>query len=348
MNTFGRVFRITTWGESHGKAMGCVIDGCPACLDLAEDDIKKELARDVPDSLLGTPRREPNRVDIMSGIYEGKTIGTPICIVVYNDIPRSQDYETIKFRYRPGHAEYAYHKRYGIYNPYGGGRASGRECVLRLAAGAVAKKLLDFHGVTFESRVEELAGIACITEEGMNEAKKRCLELGEKGDSSGGVVSLKISGIPAGIGGPVFEKLHALLMYAIGTIGGVKGIECGLGFEAARSTASVFNDPFALIDGEILPVSNNAGGVLGGISTGLDINFRLAVKPTPSVSFPQKTVNWQTNEEEILSFNGRFDKNFTPRVGPIAESMAAIVLIDQMILAGHIHPLRAGATQANA
>lgn len=342
MNTLGSVFRITTWGESHGEAVGCLIDGCPAGMKLKVEDINLELQRDVPDRQLGTPRREPNRIEIMSGLYGGVTIGTPISIVIYNDAAKSMDYEPVKFLYRPGHAEFTYHKRYGVYNPYGGGRASGRECIARLAAGAVAKKILSSHGIKFESSVDELAGIACDTEEGRRAANEKCIGIGAAGDSSGGIVSLRIRGLPAGIGSPVFGKLHALLMYAMATIGGVKGVECGPGFEAAQKTASTFNDHFEIVDGDVRPSTNNAGGVLGGISTGLDIKLRVAVKPTPSISKPQKTVNWKTNNEEILALNGRFDVNFTPRVAPILESMAAIVLTDQMILSGCVHPLRIG------
>ena len=339
MNTLGRVFRCTTWGESHGEAMGCIVDGCPAGLELTESDIKNELVRDIPNSILGTPRKEANRVKIFSGTYLGKTIGTPICVVVYNDIHNSADYEYMKYLYRPGHAEYTYHKRYGIYNPYGGGRASGRECVVRLAAGAIAKKLLLAKGIVFESSVLRLAGVECSTES-FTEAKEKCLEISSQGDTSGGIVALSIKGVPAGVGSPVFDKLHALIMYAISTIGGVKGVESGMGFEAARMTGSEMNDPYGLVDDEIMPLTNNAGGVLGGISTGLELNFRIAVKPTPSVAVPQQTVNWKTKQEEELLIKGRFDKNFTPRVGPIAESMAALVLVDQMILSGYINPIR--------
>lgn len=334
------VFRCTTWGESHGKAVGCVIDGCPAGLELQEPDIQRELDADVPDDCLGTIRREPNKFEILSGIFEGRTLGTPICIAIYNGCKNSADYEHIKDYYRPGHAEFAFHRRYGIYDPYGGGRASGREAIARLAAGAVAKKLLLKYGITMQSWVDELSGVDCLTFGGFEQARSRCMEIAKGGDSTGGIVSLVIHGVPAGVGSPVFDKLHSLIMYALSTIGGVKGVESGQGFKAARMNGSDFNDPFGIDEGEIVPLRNNAGGVLGGISTGLELSFRLAVKPTPSIFKPQHTVNWKTRQEEVLLLHGRFDKNFAPRVCPIAEAMAALVLADQMILAGFINPVR--------
>jgi chorismate synthase len=340
MNSFGLVFRCTTWGESHGKAVGCVIDGCPAGLELQSSDIQRELDSDIPDISLGTPRKEKNKFEILSGLLDDVTLGSPICIMIQNRENHKGDYERIKDYYRPGHAEFSYHKRYGIYDPYGGGRASGRESIARLAAGAVAKKLLQNQKITFHSQVDELAGIDCTTKAGCEEAKKKCLEISESGDSTGGIVSLKISGLPAGVGGPVFNKLHSRIMYALSTIGGVKGVESGLGINAARMKGSDFNDPFGIEGGEIVPLSNNAGGVLGGISTGLDLIFRLAIKPTPSIFMPQETVNWRRETEESLLLHGRFDKNFAPRVAPIAEAMAALVLVDQMILTGHINPVR--------
>lgn len=339
-NTFGDVFRCTTWGESHGKAVGCVIDGCPAGLELFRSDIQKELYADIPDNSLGTLRKEQNEFEILSGLFKNTTIGTPICIMIHNNNKDSSSYERIKSYYRPGHAEFTYHKRYGIYHPHGGGRASGREAIARLAAGAVAKKLLVKEGITFRSRVEELAGIECSTPENIEIAKKKCIEIAEEGDSSGGIVSLTVKGVPVGLGGPVFDKLHSRIMYALSTIGGVKGVESGHGFNAARMKGSEFNDPFGIRNGEVVPISNNAGGVLGGISTGLDLSFRIAIKPTPSIFKSQQTVNWETMKEETLLLSGRFDKNFAPRVAPIAESMAALVIADQMILAGYINPVR--------
>jgi chorismate synthase len=340
MNSFGLVFRCTTWGESHGKAVGCIIDGCPAGLELLASDIQEELDSDIPDGELGTVRRETNRFEILSGVFEDYTIGTPICIIISNTDRNSRDYEHLRDYYRPGHAEFTYHKRYGIYTPYGGGRASGREAVARLAAGAVAKKLLLTRGILLQSRVEELASVDCSMPGGLERARKKCLEIAGEGDSTGGIVSLAIKGVPAGVGGPVFDKLHSLIMYALSTIGGVKGVESGLGFQVARMKGSDVNDPFGVESGEIVPLTNNAGGVLGGISTGLELDFRIAIKPTPSIFKPQDTVNWKTGKEESLLLHGRFDRNFAPRVAPIAEAMAALVLADQMILAGYINPVR--------
>lgn len=340
MNTLGEVFRCTTWGESHGEAIGCVIDGCPAGLGLDAEDLEKELERDIAYPELGTERKEENKVKILSGLFEGKTIGTPICISICNNAYRSTDYSQIRDLYRPGHAEYSYHKRYGIYNHCGGGRSSGRVSVSFLAAAAVAKKILSRFDIFFESRVKELAGIECITEENEETAKQKCLEAASKGDSTGGIVTLRIKGVPPGVGSPVFGKLNSLIMFALSGIGGVKGIECGMGFDSARVMGSEFNDGFSAGLNEIYISSNNSGGFLGGISTGAELVFNIAVKPTPSILIPQKTINHKTNKEEILKLKGRFDKNFAPRVGPLAEALASIVLVDQMILSGHIHPTR--------
>jgi chorismate synthase len=340
LNTFGQLFRCTTWGEAHGKAVGCVIDGCPAGLKLLRLDIQKELHSDVPDFSLGTTRKENNEFEILSGLFEDKTLGTPICIVIYNHDGDKADYDRFKDYYRPGHAEYTFHKKYGIYDPHGGGRASGREAIARIAAGAVAKKLLLNQGITFHSKVDELAGIDCSSPDNMEKAKMECIEVAKSGDSTGGIISLVIRGVPVGVGGPVFDKLHSLIMYALSTIGGVKGVESGHGFNAAKMSGSNFNDAFGLANDEIIPISNNAAGVLGGISTGLDLTFRIAVKPTPSIFRPQQTVNWRTKKEETLVLRGRFDKNFAPRVAPIAEAMASVVLVDQMMIAGYINPVK--------
>jgi chorismate synthase len=340
LNTLGQLFRCTTWGEAHGKAVGCVVDGCPAGLELFPSDIQKELQADIPDYILGTPRKEPNKFEILSGIFENITIGTPICIMIHNHDSHQADYDCFRDYYRPGHAEYTFHKKYGIYDPHGGGRASGRESIARIAAGAVAKKLLVARRITFHSKVEELAGMDCSSPEKMEAARIECLEVATNGDSTGGIISLAIKGVPVGVGGPIFNKIHSLIMYALSTIGGVKGVECGLGFHAARMKGSDFNDLFGIEGGEIIPMSNNAGGVLGGISTGLDLTFRIAVKPTPSIFRPQKTVNWRMNNEEVLILDGRFDKNFAPRVAPIAEAMAAMVIADQLMIGGYINPAR--------
>jgi chorismate synthase len=340
VNTLGHIFSCTIWGESHGEAIGCVLDGCPAGLALSESDIRNELNRDVLDYELGTPRKEVNKVNILSGVYQGKTIGTPICIAIFNHDQKSADYEPLKYYYRPGHAEYSYHKKYGIYNPYGGGRASGRIFIATLAAGAIAKLILSLKGIAFETEVEELAEVKCSSTEDKKKARRKCLDIAAEGDSSGGVILLRIKGVPQGVGSPLFHKLSSSIICAISSIGGVKGIESGLGFEAARRKGSEVNDAFGVREEEIVPLTNHAGGFLGGISTGLDLLFRVAVKPTPSISKPQKTVNWKTMQEESVSVKGRFDNNFAPRVAPLTEAMASLVLVDQMMLSGHIHPTR--------
>ncbi|RCX20179.1 chorismate synthase [Anaerobacterium chartisolvens] len=340
MNTIGTLLRCTTWGESHGVSIGAVLDGCPAGLEIQHTDIEKELERDIPDIALGIPRREPNDFRILSGVYNGITVGTPICIEIPNRQQRSSDYDGIKHCYRPGHAEHTYHKRYGVYNSTGG-RASGRVSISFLAAGVFSKKLLSGVGIGFESKLEELAGIRCRNGKDLDEARKKCMEIGGNGDSTGGIVSLKIMGVPAGVGTPVFGKLNSLIMYALSSIGGVKGVECGMGFEAARMTGLEHNDGY-LTDGSGIKLeSNNCGGTLGGISTGTDLYFRLAVKPTPSIQLPQKSVDWMKEQQEEIKLNGRFDINFAPRVGPLAEALASLVLADQMMISGYISPSKA-------
>ncbi|EPR10206.1 chorismate synthase [Ruminiclostridium papyrosolvens] len=340
MNTLGEIFRCTTWGESHGEAIGCVIDGCPAGLEITAKDFTCELDRDITDAELGTPRKESNNVKLLSGVFEGKTLGTPICIVIYNDGQKSGDYYEFKDYYRPGHAEFSYHNRYGFYDYRGGGRSSGRVFISLLAAAAISKKLLKKHNIAFESKVVELAGICCENEEAEKKAKEKCLKIASYGDSSGGIISLRIKGVPSGVGSPVFGKLNSMIMYALSSIGGVKGIECGLGIESAQMCGSRFNDSFIKTSHGASLASNNSGGFLGGISTGMDLLFRIAVKPTPSILCDQNTVNNKTMNEEVIKLKGRFDKNFTPRVGPLAEALASIVLVDQMILSGHINPVR--------
>lgn len=340
MNTLGEVFRCTTWGESHGKAIGCVIDSCPAGIEICSDDFLNEVSRDVIDEELGTPRKEDNEVVILSGIFEGKTIGTPICLAIFNNGQKSTDYYEFKDYYRPGHAEYTYHKRYGYYDYRGGGRSSGRVSISLLAAGTIAKKILSNFNITFESKVVELAGIECIDTASEKFAKEKCLELASEGDSTGGIVALRIIGVPPGVGSPIFGKVNSKIIYAISSLGGVKGIETGMGFKSAKMTGSEFNDPFIIDSDAVTLASNNSGGCLGGISTGMELNFRISVKPTPSIYCQQNSVNYKTMSEEQMTLKGRFDKNFTPRVGPLSEALAAIVLVDQMMLSGHINPAK--------
>lgn len=340
-NSFGTLFRVTTWGESHGPALGAVIDGCPAGMPLDAPDIRAQLDRDVPDHDLGTPRGESNRFEILSGVFEGKTLGTPISIVIRNNDARPLSYEPGRDTLRPGHADYTWLCRFGHTDYRGGSRSSGRECIARLAAGAVARRLIDGLGIGFSGTITELAGEVVTDEKSLSRAREKALALGEQGESTGGIIEMRIRGVPAGVGRPVFGKLQADLARAFLSIGGVKGLEAGRGFDAAGMTGSEHNDSFGFDgDGHIYIEGNNCGGLLGGITTGTEIVFRLAVKPTPTIQKPQKTVNVAKREAMTMSYQGRFDRNFTPRVIPIAEAMAACVLADHFLMSGVIHPCR--------
>lgn len=322
MNSFGRTFRITTFGESHGTALGVVIDGCPPGISLSVEDIQPFLDRRRPGmSPLTSPRKEEDRVEILSGIFEGKTTGTPIALLVRNADPRSEDYEAQRDVFRPGHADYTWWKKYGIRDHRGGGRSSGRETVARVAAGAVGAKILSLRGIRIASRVIEIHG--STTPAGM---EKEIEEAILAGDSVGGVVEVTASGCPPGLGDPVFGKLDALIGMAMLSIGAVKGVEIGEGFAAARMRGSEQNDQM----GEEGFLSNHAGGILGGISTGADIVVRIAVKPTPSIAKEQRTVD-KTGKVRNLSVRGRHDPCIVPRLVPVAEAMLALVLADALL-----------------
>jgi len=340
-NTFGERFRVTTWGESHGPAVGAVIDGCPAGLALSPADLAADLGRDVPDPAIGTARSEPNDPEILSGVFEGRTLGTPILILIRNVDVRSARYLERRDRPRPGHADLTWWQRYGHVDPRGGGRASGRECVARIAAGAVARKLIRATGIRIRSDVLELAGIPIEGEEDLVRARQVVTRVFEEGDSTGGVVRIVAEGLPAGLGSPVFGKLPARIAQALCSIGGVKSLEFGAGADHARLRGSEANDPIGKSGDEVAPVTNRAGGVLGGISTGLPIEVRIAVKPTPTVRVEQETVDLSTGEAARISGLGRFDMNFAPRVAVVGEAMFALVLTDEMIGAGMLDPLRA-------
>jgi chorismate synthase len=339
-NTFGERLRITTFGESHGPAVGCVVDGCPAGLPLRARHLAAALARDVPIPAIGTTRREPNRPRILSGVFRGRTLGTPIAIVIANEDVDSQYYEVRRDTPRPGHAELTYLARYGEIDWRGGGRASGRECVARVAAGAIARRLLATKRIHVRARVETMAGIGTRSSQGMRRAVERVLELAATGETTGGMVRLLARGLPPGLGGPVFDKLTARLGHALLGIGGVKAMDVGNGRDAATMTGSLNNDAIELRNGEVVPASNRAGGVLGGLTTGLPLDLRLWVKPTPSVAREQRSVNLATREPVELRVQGRFDLNITPRVAVVAEAMACLVLADALIEAGHLHPTR--------
>jgi len=339
-NTFGERFRVTTFGEAHGPAMGAVIDGCPAGLTLSEDDLRPDLDRDVPDESIGTPRREPNRAEILSGVFEGRTLGTPILILIRNEDVCSRGYLARRNTPRPGHADLTVRQKYGHHDPRGGGRSSGRECIARIAAGAVARKLLRSLGAAITSEVLELSGIEIRTEDDLKRAREEVRRIGIEGDSTGGLVRVTADGVPASLGSPVFGKLPALLGAAYLSIGGVKSVEFGEGRGHARMKGSESNDPLGPAGADVRPVTNRAGGTLGGISTGLPVVATLAVKPTPSIRREQDTVDLETAEPVKVSGVGRFDMNFAPRVAVIAEAMTALVLVDACFEAGFLHPSR--------
>ncbi|SAI88632.1 chorismate synthase [Methanoculleus bourgensis] len=322
MNTFGRNFRCTTFGESHGKAVGVVIDGCPPGIALTEDDIQPYLDRRRPGkSPLESARQEPDRVEILSGTFEGRTTGAPIALVVRNRDVRSEDYDALRDVFRPGHADYTYQVKYGLRDHRGGGRSSGRETLARVAAGAVAVRCLAPYGVAVSGRVVAVHG---ATEPEAMETEIRAAR--DAGDSVGGIVEVTATGCPAGLGDPVFGRLDAAIAGAMMGIGAVKGVEIGEGFGAARLLGSEMNDPI----GKAGFATNHAGGILGGISTGQDIVVRIAVKPTPSIRRVQRTVDLAGEEREI-SVEGRHDPCIAPRIVPVAECMLALVLVDAML-----------------
>jgi len=341
-NTFGTVFRVTTWGESHGPALGAVVDGCPPGLSLSADDINQELAwRKSRDTRVSTARREPDQTEILSGVFEGQTTGTPISLVIYNRDVDSSAYDPLKDLFRPGHADYTYWHKYGIRDRRGGGRASGRETVARVAAGAVAKKLLDQNGITVFAYTLALGGIRaqkmdfgeiykntlfCPDPEAVPLIMERLQEVKKSGDSVGGVVEVRAQGCPAGLGEPVFAKLDAALAGALMGIGAVKGVEIGSGFAAAEKLGSENNDP--LTPGGF--VSNNAGGILGGISNGEEIVARVAVKPIPSIEIEQQTIS-EEGEPVNLSVKGRHDVSAIPRIVPVCTAMVRLVLADMFL-----------------
>lgn len=319
MNTFGRSFRCTTFGESHGKAVGVVVDGCPPGMELSESDIQPLLDRRRPgQSDLSSPRKEPDRVEILSGTFEGMTTGAPIAMLVTNVDHRSADYDQIAGIFRPGHADYTWQKKYGIRDHRGGGRSSGRETIARVAAGAVAMKYLSGHSISISSSFVEIHGKTLLREMEDEIRKAR-----SRGDSVGGIVEITASNCPPGLGDPVFGKLDALIAHAMMSIGAVKGVEIGDGFAAARMFGSDHNDQMD----ETGYLSNHAGGILGGISNGNDIIVRIAVKPTPSISVLQKTQDVEGRKTEI-TIQGRHDPCIVPRIAPVAESMLALVLVD--------------------
>ncbi len=349
-SSFGRLFTVSTFGESHGPAVGVCIDGAPPGVPLSEGDVQAELDRRRPgQSAVTTPRVERDKAEILSGVFEGMTTGTPIGIIIRNEAQRSADYEKLKDVLRPGHADAAYLAKYGRRDWRGGGRASARETAARVAAGAVAKKILSLRGVSILGYSLEIAGVRARRVEPSEIEKNpaRCPdpdqaaamiakieEAKAAGDSVGGMVEVVASGCPAGLGDPVFDKLEALIAHAFLSVGGVRGVEVGVGFEAARLLGSQYNDePFALEVGEgrVRSRTNSAGGISGGISTGEDIVVRAALRPPASISRAQRTVDVR-GEQRSLSIGGRHDPCIVPRAVPVLEAMLAITLADCLLL----------------
>ena len=341
-NTFGSLFRVTTWGESHGPAVGVVVDGCPSGMDLSTEDIQEDLDRRRPGGSPGsTTRSGKDRVEILSGLFEGRTTGTPISLMVRNIDADPSAYESLRNVFRPGHGDFTYQRKYGLRDHRGGGRASGRETVARVAAGAVARKIIGRQGIQVTAYTTELGGVPtrAISLEHAGRSVLRCpdpdaeagmeraiAEALKKGDSVGGIVEVLVQGCPAGLGEPVFDKLDADLAKALMSIGSVKGVEIGAGFEAARMSGSACNDPL----GPEGFRSNHAGGILAGISTGQDIRIRAACKPIASIEIEQETVDLQGRPARI-SVKGRHDVSVIPRVVPVCEAMVCIVVADHLL-----------------
>lgn len=357
-NTIGKNFSITSFGSSHGKAIGAVIDGCPANLELSKEDIQKELDKRKPGiNAISTSRKEDDEVEILSGIFNGKTDGTPITGIIYNKDQHSKDYSQFKNTPRPNHGDYGWISKYGNYDYNGGGRGSGRVTISHVIGGAIAKKLLSTKNIKVISHVVQVGDILAhnkdfkTIEENIEKNPVRCgdleaakemeeLILSKKaeGDSIGGIVETIALGVPKGIGEPVFGKLDGDLAKILMEIGSVKGVEIGLGFGVANSTGSKINDEYYIEDDEIYTSTNSSGGIIGGISNGMPIITRIAIKPTPSILKPQNSVNLKRRTNEKIAIKGRHDPCICPRVTIVAESSVAIVLADHMIRSGFIHP----------
>ena len=346
-STFGTIFKITTWGESHGKGVGVVVDGCPAGLPVTEDDIQVFLDRRKPgQSRYTTKRAESDRVEILSGVFEGRTTGTPLSMVVYNTDQRSRDYSEIARCYRPGHADYGFDVKYGFRDYRGGGRSSGRETIGRVAAGAIASLLLRELGIMLCTYTRSIGPVTIqsfqpeeITRnplympdpDAAAQAGQWLESCMQQNNSSGGIVECVVHGMMAGVGDPVFDKLDANLAKALMSIGAVKGVEIGDGFSVAASTGKENNDAFTVDEqGHITKLTNHAGGILGGISDGTDILLRAAFKPTPSIALPQKTVT-RSGEPTTIRIQGRHDPVIVPRAVVVVEAMTALTLADALL-----------------
>ena len=350
-NTFGTVFRVTTWGESHGRAIGAVVDGCPPLISLDEACIQKDLDRRRPaQSEITTARIEADRVEILSGVFEGRTLGTPISLLIHNEGQQPHRYDPLRELFRPGHAEATYFKKYGIYDHRGGGRASARETAARVAAGVIAKQVLaaeemeilgftrrvgSIEAETFDPAEIENNPVRCPDPVRARDMEAMIREIRETGDSIGGIVEIRAKGVPPGLGEPVYDKIDADLAKAMMSINAVKGVEIGSGFGAAGKRGSENNDPWISENGKIGTKTNHSGGIIGGITTGGELVVRIAVKPPSTIAVPQQTVDRQGRTQTISPGDSesakRHDPCICPRVVPVAEAMMALVLADHLL-----------------
>jgi len=348
-NKFGNLFSFTSWGESHGEAIGCVIDGCPPMIDLCEDDIQKYLERRRPgQSKFTTQRQEEDKVKILSGVFEGKTTGTPISLIIYNQDQRSHDYGDIKDKFRPSHADYTYFEKYGIRDYRGGGRSSARETAMRVAAGAVAMKALEKENIKITGYLKQLGDkkinsqnidyneinnndFFCPDPTCVKDWENHLLEIRKNGNSVGAAIELVASGVPVGLGEPIYNKLDAAIAAALMSINAVKAVEIGNGVDAAGLNGEENADEMWMENGQLQFSSNNAGGILGGISSGQDIIARFTVKPTSSILKPRRTVDIKGNNTEIIT-KGRHDPCVGIRAVPVGEAMLACVLLDFLLI----------------
>ncbi|MBM3590619.1 MAG: chorismate synthase [Alphaproteobacteria bacterium] len=349
MNKFGNIFSFTTFGESHGEAIGCVVDGCPSLLDLNELDIQKYLDKRRPgQSKFTTQRQESDEVKILSGVFEGKTTGTPIALLIHNQDQKSHDYGDIKDKFRPSHADYTYFKKYGIRDYRGGGRSSARETAMRVGAGAIARKIIEKSNIEIYGYITQIGekkinpnnidfsqidqnDLFCPDKKAVGEFSDYLLDIRKKGDSVGAIVEIVAKNVPAGLGEPIYDKLDARLANAMMSINAVKGVEIGFGMASGELKGSQVADEMFNENGKIKFSSNNSGGVIGGISSGQDLIVRFAVKPTSSILIPRRTIDIHGNNCEIIT-KGRHDPCVGIRAVPVGEAMMACVLADFILL----------------
>ncbi|MCD7781606.1 MAG: chorismate synthase [Methanosphaera sp.] len=358
-NTTGEAFRVTTFGLSHGRALGATIDGCPAGLELSEEDIQIELNKRRPGtSNITTPRNESDKVEILSGVYDGKTDGTPLTAIIRNKDQRSKNYDNLENNPRPGHGDYCWYKKYGNYDYHGGGRGSGRITIGHVIGGAISKKLLEQYNITTTAHVTAIHNIKMekklpleTIKENITKNNVRCANLDtakhmeeeilkakSEGNSVGGQVEIIIDNLPVGLGQPVFDRIDGDLAKALMNIGAVKAVEVGLGVESSLLTGSQMNDQYTIKDDKIITTTNNSGGILGGMTNGMPVILRITVKPTPSVSNPQQTVNLESRTPRQITIEGRHDPCICPRITTVAEAACNMVIADHMIRSGFINP----------